>query len=52
MFPPSFVPIVPNYDCPISAAIWGDVAVAGPWNIYQAFGDPGMLEDQFHQSQA
>jgi alpha-L-rhamnosidase len=52
MIPPSFVPIVPNYDYSIPAAIWGDVAVAGPWNLYQAFGDSGMLEDQFHQSQA
>lgn len=28
-------------------AIWGDAAVWVPWTLYQAYGDPAVLEDQY-----
>lgn len=48
---PDFVPTVPPDSNGSPAAYWGDVAVGGPWNLYQAFGDAGMLKEQFPQSQ-
>ncbi|RSL67567.1 hypothetical protein CEP53_002973 [Fusarium sp. AF-6] len=37
---------------PVPTAIWGDVAVAGPWQAWQAYGDLDMLEEQYNQVQA
>lgn len=40
--------VVPDYlpeDVP--SAAWGDAAVICPWQIYQTYGDKGVLEDQF-----
>lgn len=34
---------------PIATAIWGDVAVGNPWNIYQSFGDKGLLQEHSAQ---
>ncbi|MBP5224441.1 MAG: family 78 glycoside hydrolase catalytic domain, partial [Lachnospiraceae bacterium] len=33
------------------AAVWGDVAVLNPWNLYLAYGDPRILEDQYGSMQ-
>ncbi len=52
MVPPIFIPIVPTDDPSEPTAVWGDVAVGNPWNLYLAFGDLGMLEEHFPQSQA
>ena len=30
-----------------SSAAWGDAATVCPWQIYQTYGDVGVLEDQF-----
>ncbi len=30
-----------------SSAAWGDAAVICPWQVYQTYGDKGVLEDQF-----
>ncbi|KAH6988579.1 alfa-L-rhamnosidase [Ilyonectria destructans] len=37
---------------PASTAVWGDVAVSGPWQIWQAYGDVDMLAEQYSQSKA
>lgn len=54
MVPPVYVPTVPAGVLPagprIPAAIWGDVVVGNPWNLYQAFGDHGMLAEHLPQS--
>ncbi|QPC78079.1 hypothetical protein HYE68_008831 [Fusarium pseudograminearum] len=34
---------------PIATAVWGDVAVGNPWNIYQSFGDKGLLQEHLAQ---
>lgn len=44
-------PIEGNWP-PVPTAIWGDVAVAGPWQAWQAYGDLDMLEEQYEQAQA
>ena len=31
----------------VPAAAWGDAAVIVPWVLYQRFGDPGILADQY-----
>ncbi|KAI8712119.1 Alpha-L-rhamnosidase [Fusarium sp. LHS14.1] len=36
----------------VPTAIWGDVAVAGPWHAWRSYGDLGMLEEQYKQAQA
>lgn len=47
---PFFVPTVsPDSNDP-PAAVWGDVAVGGPWNLYKAYGDNDMLEEQMPQA--
>ncbi|KAL0943148.1 alpha-l-rhamnosidase [Colletotrichum truncatum] len=52
MVVPFTVPTLPP-DAPATpAAVWGDVAVANPFNIYQAYGDLGLLEEQYPQAQA
>ncbi|KAK2609232.1 hypothetical protein QQS21_002166 [Conoideocrella luteorostrata] len=49
---PYFVPTIPPDTLNDPAAFWGDVAVAGPWNLFQSFGDKNMLAEQYPQSQA
>ena len=44
------IPDVMN-DQPSSAA-WGDAAVICPWQLYQTYGDSGVLEDQFDSMKA
>ncbi|GAB3398863.1 hypothetical protein GCM10027515_04520 [Schumannella luteola] len=45
---PHFVPDVPELDLEIGfTAIWGDVAALTPWDLYEAFGDRGMLAEQY-----
>lgn len=48
---PFFVPTIPVDSNDSPAAFWGDVSVAGPWNLFQAFGDKDMLKEQYTQSQ-
>ncbi|KAF6812505.1 alpha-l-rhamnosidase [Colletotrichum musicola] len=52
MVVPFTIPTIPPESPATPAAVWGDVAVANPFNIYQAYGDPGLLEEQYPQSQA
>ncbi|KAJ6440548.1 Hybrid polyketide synthase/ nonribosomal peptide synthetase [Purpureocillium lavendulum] len=47
---PFFVPTVPPDSNESPAAVWGDVSVGGPWNLYRAYGDVGMLKEQYPQS--
>ncbi|UPL02850.1 hypothetical protein LCI18_013784 [Fusarium solani-melongenae] len=53
MVTPFFIPLLPIEwsPVPLPAAVWGDVAVANPWNIYQAFGDKRMLDEHLPQAQ-
>ena len=43
---PYFVPTLPLDSDEDPAAVWGDVAVTGPWDLYQTFGDVDMLREQ------
>lgn len=52
MIPPEYIPMVPTDGASNPTAVWGDVAVGNPWNLYQAFGDLVMLEEQYPQAQA
>ena len=52
MVPPDFVPLVPPDYPAHPTAVWSDVVVGSPWNLYHAFGDLVMLEEQFPQSRA
>ncbi|CAG9951927.1 unnamed protein product [Clonostachys rosea f. rosea IK726] len=47
-----FIPYLPPTEAPTAAAVWGDVAVSGPFELWQTTGDPVILEEQFVQSQA
>ncbi|VUC32982.1 unnamed protein product [Clonostachys rosea] len=47
-----FIPYLPPTEAPTAAAVWGDVAVSGPFELWQTTGDPVILEEQFTQSQA
>jgi len=47
---PFFVPTVPPDSNDSPAAVWGDVSVAGPWDLFRAYGDVGMLKEQYPQS--
>lgn len=49
MLVPAYVPTIPGWN-PVSA-VWADVAVGSPWNIYQAFGDRQLLEEHLPQAQ-
>ncbi|KAL3584683.1 hypothetical protein FPOAC2_14464 [Fusarium poae] len=53
MVAPFYVPTVPSAfgTVPIPASVWGDVVVSNPWNIYQAFGDKGLLQEHLPQAQ-
>jgi alpha-L-rhamnosidase len=48
---PFFVPTLPLDSKDQPAAVWGDVAVGNPWNLYRAFGDKEVLREQFPQAQ-
>lgn len=52
MVPPFTVPVVPASDGSQPTAVWGDVVVANPYNYYKAFGDLGMLAEQYDSAQA
>ncbi|KAI8286561.1 hypothetical protein K4K59_007044 [Colletotrichum sp. SAR11_240] len=52
MVVPFTVPTIPPESPATPAAVWGDVAVANPFNIYQAYGDLDLLEEQYSQAQA
>lgn len=52
MVPPYFVPDIPPNGTVSPSAVWGDVVVANPRNLYRTFGDLGMLEEHFPQSQS
>ncbi|KXH52311.1 hypothetical protein CSAL01_06052 [Colletotrichum salicis] len=45
MVVPFTIPTIPPGGPATPAAVRGDVAVANPFNIYQAFGDLGLLEE-------
>lgn len=49
---PFFVPTVPPDSNDPGAAVWSDVSVAGPWNLFQFYGDKGMLSEQASQGRA
>jgi len=50
MQPPHFIPNLPSEDN-WPTAIWGDVVVGNPWNVFQWFGDVALLEDHLPQAQ-
>lgn len=52
MIPPFFVLAIPPNGTSVASAVWGHVVVANPWNLNQTFGDLGMLEEYFPQSQS
>jgi alpha-L-rhamnosidase len=50
MIVPIVIPAVPATGLggpPMAAAVWGDVSVGGPWNLYRFFGDIEMLREQY-----
>jgi alpha-L-rhamnosidase len=50
MVPRWYTPMTPGpTDQPIATAVWGDVAVGNPWNIYQSYGDKGLLQEHLAQ---
>lgn len=49
---PFFVPTVPPDSNDPGAAVWSDVSVAGPWELFRFYGDKGMLQEQFAQGRA
>jgi alpha-L-rhamnosidase len=52
---PWYVPFLPTDEMwtpPRPGAVWGDAAVLTPWDLYQAFGDPRLLLDQFESAKA
>ncbi|RGP71211.1 hypothetical protein FLONG3_7161 [Fusarium longipes] len=53
MIPPIYVPTLPSAfgNGGLATAVWGDVVVGSPWNLYQAFGDKGLLEEHLPQAQ-
>ena len=44
---PQITPWIMRKSEPLPRAIWGDVAVITPWELYQTFGDVKVLEDQW-----
>ncbi|KAI1078745.1 glycoside hydrolase family 78 protein [Whalleya microplaca] len=50
--PPVAIPAVPAIGERMPTAIWGDVVVANPWNIYTAFGDLEILREQYAGAKA
>lgn len=50
---PTYVPLTPpGYATSEPTALWGDVAIGGPWNLWRAFGDPAMLAEHRAQAEA
>ncbi|SEF32209.1 alpha-L-rhamnosidase [Amycolatopsis pretoriensis] len=51
---PFFVPEIPapHWTPAFPAAVWGDVAVLTPWDLYQRFGDAGVLRSQYASAKA
>lgn len=50
---PTYVPLTPpGYAKSDPVALWGDVAIGGPWNLWRAFGDPAMLAEHRVQAKA
>ncbi|KFY58205.1 hypothetical protein V496_06226 [Pseudogymnoascus sp. VKM F-4515 (FW-2607)] len=56
MIVPHWVPITPPDAKDVISlepvAVWGDVAVGSPWNLWRSFGDEMLLREQFEQSKA
>lgn len=53
MITPRWVPFTPpGVQDSQPTALWGDVAVGGPWNLWRSFGDKDMLVDQYSQARA
>lgn len=50
MQPPHFVPNLPSEDNR-PTAIWGDVVVGNPWNVFRWFGDLALLGEHLPQAQ-
>ncbi|KAG9241048.1 bacterial alpha-L-rhamnosidase-domain-containing protein [Calycina marina] len=50
MQPPHFTPIIPA-ETNNPTAVWGDVVIGNPWNVYEWFGDNDLLEDHLPQAQ-
>ncbi|HEY3111405.1 MAG TPA: family 78 glycoside hydrolase catalytic domain, partial [Chloroflexota bacterium] len=48
---PFVVPSLADGPSPPAAA-WGDAAVVVPWVLYQRYGDPGVLADQYQSMRA
>ena len=42
-----YVPAPPDFPTTESTAIWSDAAVWVPWALWQAYGDPAVLETQY-----
>ncbi|KAF4964069.1 hypothetical protein FSARC_7971 [Fusarium sarcochroum] len=54
MVPPVYVPTIPSDfedGGTMATSVWGDVVVANPWNIFNAFGDKGLLGEHLPQAQ-
>ncbi|KAL4778777.1 bacterial alpha-L-rhamnosidase-domain-containing protein [Aspergillus varians] len=48
--PPLVVPnVIPeSFAAPFPQAVWGDVTITLPWNLYQSYGDTEILRRQYH----
>ena len=52
MIPFAYTPTLPSgFGDQMPTAIWGDVVVANPWNMFQAFGDQLLLKEHLPQAQ-
>ncbi|MDO4243097.1 MAG: family 78 glycoside hydrolase catalytic domain [Actinomyces sp.] len=51
---PWYVPVIPGgfWTPPKPAAVWGDAATMVPWELFQATGDRGLLEQQYDSARA
>jgi alpha-L-rhamnosidase len=50
MVPRWYTPILKgSTNQPIATAVWGDVVVGNPWNLYQSYGDKGLLQEHLTQ---
>ena len=41
-----------GYVPPVASAVWGDVTILTPWDLYTAFGDVTVLERQYESMQS
>ena len=39
--------VVPSFSVETTASVWGDAACIIPWTLYEFYGDPSILEDQY-----